>query len=143
MAKRKHKKCRAEGCERLTLGIEGYCTKHRGFSITRRFNALKQKARRLNTDFNITLHDYELIIDGARCEYCSGKLPAIGHGLDRIDSDYGYTKDNVTPCCYSCNMIKGDRFTYTQMKILAEFIREMDDINWIRPRGQKEKKHGV
>jgi hypothetical protein len=29
-------------------------------------------------------------------------------GLDRIDSDKGYTLDNVVPCCRNCNRAKSD-----------------------------------
>lgn len=31
------------------------------------------------------------------------------NGLDRIDSCNGYTKENVVPCCRSCNVAKLDR----------------------------------
>lgn len=30
-------------------------------------------------------------------------------GLDRIDKNEGYTKENVIPCCKTCNMMKGGR----------------------------------
>ena len=29
-------------------------------------------------------------------------------GIDRIDSSSGYTIDNVVPCCWTCNRMKGD-----------------------------------
>jgi hypothetical protein len=30
------------------------------------------------------------------------------NGLDRVDSSKGHTVDNVVPCCYRCNIMKGD-----------------------------------
>jgi hypothetical protein len=30
------------------------------------------------------------------------------NGLDRIDSNKGHTADNVVPCCWKCNRMKGD-----------------------------------
>lgn len=27
-------------------------------------------------------------------------------GYDRIDNDKGYTKDNISPCCFRCNIMK-------------------------------------
>lgn len=30
------------------------------------------------------------------------------HGIDRVRSDGGYTKDNIVPCCWRCNMMKFD-----------------------------------
>ena len=38
------------------------------------------------------------------CNYCGDPILTIG--LDRIDSDLGYTMDNVCPCCTPCNMAK-------------------------------------
>lgn len=31
------------------------------------------------------------------------------HGLDRIDNNRGHTLDNVVPCCWSCNNLRGNR----------------------------------
>jgi hypothetical protein len=28
--------------------------------------------------------------------------------LDRLDSDFGHTKNNVVPCCSRCNYLKRD-----------------------------------
>ena len=36
-------------------------------------------------------------------------------GVDRVDSDLGYQLDNLVPCCFVCNQIKGDRFTVAEM----------------------------
>ena len=64
-------------------------------------------------------HGYDLTIeDVARllvlnCNYC-GRVPNISdplapspyNGIDRIDSDKGYFKDNVVTCCKTCNFAK-------------------------------------
>jgi 5-methylcytosine-specific restriction endonuclease McrA len=31
------------------------------------------------------------------------------HGLDRIDNNKGHTLDNVVPCCWECNKLRGSR----------------------------------
>jgi hypothetical protein len=44
------------------------------------------------------------------CFYCEKQLlddPHDIHGLDRVDNLKGYTTDNVVPCCYMCNKMKG------------------------------------
>ncbi len=41
----------------------------------------------------------------APCTYC-GK--DTGQGIDRIDSNRGYTDDNVCACCKTCNYMKRD-----------------------------------
>jgi hypothetical protein len=38
------------------------------------------------------------------CTYCGDKIETIG--LDRINSDVGYIKGNVVPCCKHCNWMK-------------------------------------
>lgn len=48
------------------------------------------------------------------CHYCGCKPePGIGNwtGLDRIDNNKHYLKDNVLPCCCHCNMARGNRFS--------------------------------
>lgn len=54
------------------------------------------------------------------CVYCGAKpsnvrKAAASHsedfhynGVDRIDSDQGYSKDNCQPCCWVCNRMKGN-----------------------------------
>ena len=39
-------------------------------------------------------------------------------GLDRINSELGYTVENIQPCCKWCNMAKSDR-------------SEKDFIEWV------------
>lgn len=51
--------------------------------------------------------EYEKIVANP-CFYCGGDLSRIGHGLDRIDPDFGYIRGNVRPCCKRCNLAKND-----------------------------------
>ena len=55
------------------------------------------------------------------CIYC-GDL-ASRNGCDRIDNKIGHTKKNVVACCWTCNVVRGDRFTYVEMMILGKGIR--------------------
>ncbi|MEW5315083.1 MAG: hypothetical protein WDW38_006535 [Sanguina aurantia] len=43
------------------------------------------------------------------CHYCDYSPPSGEHlnGLDRVDSDAGYTGANTVPCCSTCNNMKG------------------------------------
>lgn len=80
----------------LYSGVKGRKNSHKGFDLTlEEFIDLSQK----------------------NCYYCDIE-PAVskGHrpwsayvkmnGLDRINSDLGYTKDNVVTCCRTCNIAK-------------------------------------
>ena len=45
------------------------------------------------------------------CYYCNGSPEDVGdtkklNGIDRVDPDRGYTRDNVVPCCWTCNTMK-------------------------------------
>ena len=43
--------------------------------------------------------------------------------IDRADNDKGYIFNNVVPCCFLCNKIKGSFFNVEEMKrIGVEFV---------------------
>jgi hypothetical protein len=44
------------------------------------------------------------------------------NGLDRINSNNGYTKSNVVSCCKICNICKNDM-------LLSDFIKHIKKIN--------------
>lgn len=74
--------------------------------------------RRFGRDgFDFTREEFEHRIKEP-CEYCGlANDCRFGSGLDRIDNDLGYTKLNTVPCCYDCNMARGDRFSPHQMRM--------------------------
>lgn len=63
-------------------------------------------AKQRGHDCNIDLETYLNLI-AQPCFYCDGPLPEAGGGLDRVNSDLGYIKGNVAPCCRVCNVMKG------------------------------------
>lgn len=49
------------------------------------------------------------IITSKKCFYCNNKNRPNQIGIDRVDSNLGYTADNkLVACCYVCNMMKVD-----------------------------------
>ncbi len=42
--------------------------------------------------------------------------------IDRIDNDKEYQLGNLGLCCIQCNMVKGNMFTYEQMKVIGLII---------------------
>lgn len=85
----------------------------------------KANAFRRGIDWLISLGEYELVAV-LSCDYCGGKLPQQGHGLDRLDNRLGYAVANVVPCCKDCNRVKGclelAGFTYPRT---VELMREL------------------
>lgn len=56
------------------------------------------------------------------CTYC-GTSDKIG--ADRLDNSKGHMKNNCVPCCYRCNAIRSNHFTYEQMLKIGKFIKDM------------------
>jgi len=105
----------------------------------------KGRARHKGIVFNITYDEFEQIIC-QNCYYCGTKgryvikngsrngnqalnVVLIACGVDRIDSNFGYTLDNVVPCCSYCNYAKRDMST-KDFIALAQRIAEKHSYNW-------------
>lgn len=98
----------------------------------------KKMAKRKNHEFHLTKEEFGSLIF-QNCFYCGSEPLNIHHtegsatkyidikynGIDRVDSNKGYTMDNVVPCCKWCNMAKNDRTVdefYKWIKVLANRI---------------------
>lgn len=51
--------------------------------------------------------DYAFELLFTDCFYCGYRVDASPNGIDRIESDGDYTKDNCVACCKMCNYTKG------------------------------------
>lgn len=54
--------------------------------------------------FNLTKDDFVTLIQ-SNCYYC-GTKPKSVNGIDRVDNNRGYEKDNCVSCCHKCNRAK-------------------------------------
>lgn len=88
-----------------------------------KYTELKASAKKRKIECSLSLEDYTWLTLKGLCEYCESELPAAGHGLDRIDSSAGYTVENVVPCCTDCNLIRGDKMTHTEFKVVAKTLK--------------------
>lgn len=78
----------------------------------------RKSARRRNLEFTLSLDDFEFITS-SNCEYCGlpavrvfndygrFKTPYLCNGIDRVNNELGYTKENCVACCKECNFAKG------------------------------------
>lgn len=81
--------------------------------------------------WDLTFEEYSVIIAN-KCHYCDCDISQErGSGLDRLDNDKGYTKENVVPCCGVCNNSRNENFTPEEWKIGIQAILEF------RKMGQK------
>lgn len=102
--------------------IKAYST-IRNQTINRKFTVYKSEAKRREIPFDILMEDFKIFWQ-VPCYYCGDPIDTIG--IDRINSNLGYTKDNIRPCCTFCNYAKKDNIeSYFEDKILkiAEKIK--------------------
>jgi hypothetical protein len=89
--------------------------------LTLGYNQAYWNAKRKGIAFTLTREQYKELAMKP-CEYCGGNLPEKGSGLDRLVCQVGYTFANCVPCCTVCNRVKGETFSYQEMKILGRMI---------------------
>jgi hypothetical protein len=63
-------------------------------------------AKRRNIDFDLSEKQFTelLYMD---CVYCGQSANPKRNGIDRVANELGYISDNVVPCCFKCNQMKG------------------------------------
>lgn len=57
------------------------------------------------------------------CCYCG--TTSHNRGLDRIDNSMPHIKGNVQTACTDCNIMRGDRFTVDEMKLIGVVVAEI------------------
>jgi hypothetical protein len=91
-----------------------------------------------NHFIDLNYEDFVSIIENSNCHYCNKKLEFNKHTrdensnyvsrayqLDRKDNSLGYTKENVVPCCWNCNRIKSDIYSYEDFMKLSPILKEI------------------
>ena len=72
-----------------------------------KYTKIKRGAKVREINFAVPFQIYESKLWGEPCHYCGVDIEVTG--LDRKDSNKGYTPDNVVPCCYDCNRKKSTK----------------------------------
>jgi hypothetical protein len=72
-------------------------------SLGGKYSTYKKNAKRRNLEWDLTPTQFEEYWQKP-CTYCGDEVETIG--VDRMDSSKGYTVENTTPCCRTCNTIK-------------------------------------
>lgn len=91
-----------------------------------------------NHFIDLSYEDFIKIIKNSNCHYCDKKLIFNKHTrdgdakyvsrayqLDRKDNTKGYIKENVVPCCWNCNRMKSDIYTYDDFMKLSPILKEI------------------
>lgn len=87
----------------------------------RKLTDYKRRAKDAGREFTLTDKEALDLIKSEECHYCGGIEEGFTNGIDRIDSDNGYERDNTVTCCRRCNMMK-NTFNYIQFICMCEHI---------------------
>ncbi len=94
------------------------------YSLGGRFSHAKSQAKQREIEFTLTKEQFGIAISKP-CFYCDnllGQKSVSGSGLDRLDSNLGYTESNVVSCCIICNQMKSNCLTVEETKVAAQAI---------------------
>ena len=103
------------------------------------YNELRNH-RNKKVEFNLTFEEFKQIINDPNCHYCGeqliyhkhsknwGKVLTRAHQLDRKNNEEGYTKNNVIPCCWTCNRLKSDAFSYEEFMMLSPILKQIKQL---------------
>jgi hypothetical protein len=92
--------------------------------ISGKYYRYKKGAEKRGLVWEISKREFEQLVQ-MPCDLCGteasqsegmGNEPTKFNGIDRRDSDIGYTLANSVPCCWNCNRMKGE-------ESLAETLR--------------------
>jgi len=75
-------------------------------------------------DFQLNFEEFQEIVTSP-CHYCKLIKSEEANGIDRINNDIGYTKDNCVPACWKCNKMKSfyhPEFFLDKCKIITKII---------------------
>ena len=102
--------------------------------FNRLYSRIKRDAKRRDNEFDLSKDDVEKLVQRP-CYYCGvqpkqicgkGKGSILYNGIDRVDNDKGYLKDNVVTCCKHCNYAKRtmspERFYELVRKVYKHFV---------------------
>ena len=101
------------------------------------YNELKNHRNR-RVEFSITFEELkDKIINNPECHYCGKPLEyhkhsknwgvnlSRAHQLDRKNNHEGYTYENTVTCCWTCNRLKSDVYTYEEFMILSPGLKKI------------------
>lgn len=89
-----------------------------------RFKHAKATSKGRGLSFVLSLKQYSEYLSKG-CQYCQASIVAdTGTGLDRLDSNKGYTVSNVVPCCEACNKGRNVFFSPQEWQVMIDALKE-------------------
>jgi hypothetical protein len=111
------------------LRREKYLENNRGYhkKPKRRYGQAKHRASKRGIEFTLTSDEYAYLTQkNMPCHYdCGSTIPESGVGLDRLDSEKGYTLENSVPCCEYCNVLKNSYASSNEMIEIVKLLKTL------------------
>ena len=133
-------KCRNNECinEITVIGAhQGYCKeckinrqKKRPYETI--YNVFLKSIKTNDITTNLVYEEFFKLASIKECHYCQAATIRSefkkgnylsGYMIDRKDNALPYTFDNCVSCCWYCNNLKSDRFSYEEFVKLRQFIK--------------------
>jgi hypothetical protein len=127
-SKEQSKRYRGQGAEGRTRVLNNWNAHFLRDPTKARFTLSKSAAKQSGHVWELSLEQFRFL-NSKVCDYCEGKLPEKGRGLDRLDNSKGYTEDNVVPCCTVCNTLRGNHFTPEETRVAAQALKQYRVLN--------------
>jgi 5-methylcytosine-specific restriction endonuclease McrA len=125
--------CRKCVAKNRLENLESVRAKEREYDRTPRgrYHTAKSSIAKRGIDFNISLEWYEnFCLENKICFYCDEDMAntPVGLGLNRIDSNKGYSEDNLKRCCKKCNSIMNN-YSINDLKTrVFKIVKRMEKI---------------
>ncbi|NDB82209.1 MAG: hypothetical protein EB127_05625 [Alphaproteobacteria bacterium] len=68
-------------------------------------NYIVSSTKRGHGDFQLNFEEFQQLVTKP-CHYCNLIKEDEANGIDRVNNDIGYTKENCVPACWRCNRMK-------------------------------------
>lgn len=114
-------KIKSCGCVAPQKSMDRYLVDPTKHAVNHLYAGYKSDAKSRNYEFEITVEEFKSMIK-SECFYCGVKNsnsymdtkprkagnqePYLYNGVDRVDNEIGYTKENCVAACRSCNISK-------------------------------------
>jgi len=110
------------------------CTQ-KGIPYKHIYNELVKNIRNLN--FDLSFEEFLKFTNIKNCYYCNdtiifnkhskdkGKSLSRAYQLDRKDNNKGYIFDNLVVCCWECNRLKSNKFTFEEFNLLSPILKQI------------------
>ena len=104
--------------------------------IRRHITKYARSAQVRGVEWSLTDSD-AMTLFSENCYYCGAApnlflksskgetAPRAVNGIDRVDNDKGYTKNNTVSCCSNCNYAKGDMAQHSFIAMIESIYRHL------------------